>query len=86
MNRGSPFPCLVGGSIKGGIGNELERMSHRMMFGFRDGPIPCGILMASMTGVRLSFRGKQGDARSVHFTPLKRDPKPSSGPFLARFK
>ena len=51
-----------------------------------DGRIPSGIPVASMTGVRLSFRRVRGDARSVHFTPIKHDPKPSSGPLLAHVK
>jgi hypothetical protein len=65
-------------------GNEPDRRSRRLMLGLGDGRIPSGILMASMTGVRLSFRTFGGNARSVHFTPLKHDPNPSSGAILAR--
>jgi hypothetical protein len=43
-----------------------------------DGRIPFEILMAGMTGIRLSFRGILGDARSGHFILLKQRPSPGS--------
>ena len=39
-----------------------------------------------MTGVRLSFRRFGVMPVRVHFTPIKYDPKPSSGPLLAHVK
>jgi hypothetical protein len=51
-----------------------------------DGRIPSGILVASMTGVRLSFRRLGLMPVRVHSTPIKHEPKPSSGPLLAHVK
>jgi hypothetical protein len=51
-----------------------------------DGRIPSGILLASMTGVRLSFRRFGVMPVRVHFTPTEHDPKPSSGPLSAHVK
>ncbi len=56
------------------------------MVEFGDGRIPSGFLVASMTGVRLSFRRFGVMPVRVHFTPIKHDPKPSSGPLLAHVK
>jgi hypothetical protein len=49
----------------------VGRRTRREVRVLSDGRIPSGILVASMTGVRLSFRGELGDARSVHFARYK---------------
>ena len=54
------------------------------MIGLGGGRIPSGILMASMTDIRLSFRGDWGDARSVHFTPQRTSKSAVLRLFLAR--
>ena len=51
--------------------------------GSGDGRIPPGILAASMTSVRLSFRGFWGNARSGAFGPPKLEPSPCFKAVLA---
>ena len=59
--------------------DRTQRKAVRLQF-VGDGRIPSGILVASMTGVRLSFRGSLGQCPFGAFYPDKNDPNPSSGP------
>jgi hypothetical protein len=86
MERYSIFSGSVRPFLWVASGKQLVRRLRRVVFGFGDGRIPSGILVASMTGVRLSFRRLGVMPVRVHFTPIKHDPKPSSGPLLAHVK